>query len=181
MPEPGNPTQLAPLTDVQARIHTVRGQRILLDSYLPHLYGVTTNILNRAVSRNKERFPDDFMFQLTSAEADALRFQFGTSNAGRGGRRYMPYAFTEQGIAMLSGVLRSPQAVQVNVAIMRAFVAMRASLTDGSALMHRILALEQKYDGQFETVFAALRRMMGTPPAPTRRMGFRQPEEEPTQ
>ena len=112
-----------PLT-IEERIHFVRGQKVLLDSDLAELYGVETKALNRAVKRNADRFPGDFMFQLSALEAEALRCQFGTSNeaVSRGGRRYLPHVFTEQGVAMLSGVLHSPRAVHVNIEIMRAFV-----------------------------------------------------------
>ncbi len=156
----------------------MRGQNVMLDSDLAELYEVETFILNRAVQRNKERFPEDFMFQLTSEETKVLRFQIGISNTGRGGRRYLPYAFTEQGVAMLSSVLRSERAVQVNIALIRAFVAMRGLLTQDNDLAHRIIALEAKYDRQFAVVFEAIRQMMDAPPAPERRMGFRSPEKD---
>ena len=111
-------TELAPL-QLKRQIYTVRELNVMLDSDLAALYGVETKNLNKAVQRNLDRFPDDFMFQVAAEEMDSLRFQFGTSNIGRGGRRYLPYAFTEQGVAMLSSVLRSERAVQVNIAIMR--------------------------------------------------------------
>ena len=163
---------------VERRIHTIRGQSVLLDSDLAALYGVETKVLNQAVKRNSSRFPEDFMFQLTLEEASALRSQFVTSNASPGGRRYLPYAFTEQGVAMLSSVLRSERAVQVNIAIMRAFVATRRMLLSHDDRARKILAMEQKYDRQFAVVFDAIRRLMGAPPAPERRMGFR-PDREP--
>ena len=168
---------LAP-EQIKRRIYSVRGQNVMVDSDLAQLYEVETYILNRAVQRNKERFPEDFMFQLTSDEAGALRFQFGISNTGRGGRRYLPYAFTEQGVAMLSSVLRSERAVQVNIALIRAFVAMRGLLTQDNDLARRIIALEAKYDKQFAVVFEAIRQLMDSPPAPDRRMGFRSHEED---
>jgi ORF6N domain-containing protein len=121
-------TQLVPIERVERLIHLARGEKVLLDADLARLYGVETKALNRAVKRNRSRFPQDFMFQLTADDAEALRCQIGTSKAGRGGRRYLPYAFTEQGVAMLSSVLRSERAVQVNVAIMRAFVGLRRML-----------------------------------------------------
>ncbi len=176
-------TELAPL-QLKRRIYTVRGQNVMLDSDLAALYSVETKNLNKAVQRNFSRFPDDFMFQVTSGEMEALRFQIGTSNAGRGGRRTLPYVFTEQGVAMLSSVLRSERAVQVNIAIMRAFVSLRGLLTQDSDLARRILTLEEKYDRQFAQVFEAIRLMIETPAAgsegaPERRMGFRKnaPEE----
>lgn len=110
---------------IQTRIHVVRGQNVMLDSHLAELYGVPTSALNQAVKRNSARFPEDFMFALTDDEAKSLMSQTVISNAGRGGRRYLPYVFTEQGVAMLSSVLRSERAVAVNIAIMRAFVQMR--------------------------------------------------------
>ena len=163
---------------VERRIYTVRSQNVMLDSDLAELYGVETRILNRAVSHNNSRFHADFMFQLTAEEAAALRFQSETSNDGRGGRRYAPYAFTEQGVAMLSSVLRSERAVQVNIAIIRAFVGLRGALTQDGDLARRILTLEQKYDGQFAVVFEAIRLLIEAPPAPERRMGFRAGEKE---
>ena len=165
-------TAVAP-AQVQGRIYAVRGQNVMLDSDLARLYGVATFTLNRAVKRNIERFPVDFMFQLTAQEVESLRYQNGISNAGRGGRRYLPYAFTEQGVAMLSSVLRSGRAVQVNIAIMRAFVPLRGLLTQDSDLARRIIALEQKYDDQFAVVFEAIRLLIEAPPVPERRMGFR--------
>ncbi len=122
-------TQLVPVERVQRLIHLVRGEKVLLDADLAALYGVATGALNRAVKRNASRFPTDFMFQLTTREAQILKCQIGISSSGHGGRRRsVPYAFTEEGVAMLSSVLRSPRAVQVNIAIMRAFVRLRRTL-----------------------------------------------------
>ncbi|MFA5800531.1 MAG: ORF6N domain-containing protein [Candidatus Peribacteraceae bacterium] len=126
----------------------------------------------RSSSRgNAARFPEDFIFQLTVGEAESLRSQFATSN-GRGGRRYLPYAFTEQGVAMLSSVLGSEQAIQVNVAIMRAFVLMRRMLVSHEELARKVDALEGKYDSQFRVVFDAIRALMESPKTPRRRIGF---------
>lgn len=152
-------------------VHVVRGQKVLLDSDLASLYGVRTTILLRAMRRNPERFPEDFAFQVTDDEFDALRIQSGSSN-GRGGRRYLPYVFTEQGVAMLSSVLNSPRAIAVNVEIMRAFVRMRSALASHAELAARLDALEARYDDQFAAVFAAIRELMAPPPAPGRRLGF---------
>ena len=174
----GANTALIAVEQVERRIYTVRSQNVMLDSDLAELYGVETKNLNKAVQRNGSRFPVDFMFRLTLEETESLRFQIGTSNEGRGGRRYLPYAFTEQGVAMLSSVLRSERAVQVNIAIMRAFVSLRGLLTQDSDLARRILTLEQKYDEQFAVVFEAIRLMLEAPPATERRMGFRAREEE---
>jgi hypothetical protein len=144
---------------IERKILMVRGQKVMLDADLAELYGVTTKALNQAVRRNLVRFPDDFMFQLSTEETEALRSQIVTSNS-RGGRRYLPYAFTEQGVAMLSSVLRSDRAVRVNVEIMRTFVRLREMLVSHADLAAKLDALEQKYDGQFAVVFQALRGLM---------------------
>jgi hypothetical protein len=151
----------------------VRGHKVMLDADLAALYGVETKMLVRTVKRNAERFPEDFMFQLTAEELVNLRCQFGTSSSW-GGRRYPPYAFTEQGVAMLSSVLRSPRAVQVNVEIMRAFVRLRRILADNAGLARRLDELEKKYDVQFKVVFDALRKLMQPlePHPGKRRIGF---------
>jgi hypothetical protein len=159
---------------VERRILFIRGQKVMLDADLAELYRVPTKSLNLAVKRNADRFPEDFAFQLTEAEVTALRFQFETSMRGRGGRRYLPRAFTEQGVAMLSGVLRSARAVQVNIAIMRAFVRLREMLMSNADLARKLLALESKYDAQFRIVFDAIRELMEGPPPPQKpRIGFR--------
>ena len=129
---------LLPVEVVARKIFIIRGQRIMLDSDLAQLYQVETKALNRAVKRNAERFPDDFMFQLTEEEAKNLRCQFATSSSGYGGRRYLPYAFTEHGVAMLSAALRSPRAVQMSIFIVRAFVRLREVLATNKALAQRI-------------------------------------------
>lgn len=158
---------------IEQAILLVRGQKVMLDSDLAALYGVETWNLNKAVKRNLDRFPADFMFQLTAAEAERLRFQIGSSKTGRGGRRYLPYVFTEQGVAMLSSVLRSPRAVQVNIDIMRAFVRLRELLATHKELARKLEELEQKYDAQFKIVFDAIRQIMAAPTdAPKRRIGF---------
>lgn len=144
---------------VERQIIVVRGQKVMLDASLAELYGVTTGALNQAVRRNPERFPDDFMFQLTADENNSLISQSVTSNA-RGGSRFRPYAFTEQGVAMLSSVLRSPRAVQVNVEIMRTFVRLRQMLASNAALAAKLDRLEQRYDAQFRVVFQAIRNLM---------------------
>ncbi len=163
---------LAPLT-VERKILAIRGERVMLDADLAELYGVETKALTRAVRRNLARFPEDFMFRLTAEEHAALRRQTGTSNTGRGGRRYAPYVFTEQGVAMLSGVLHSPRAVAVNVEIMRAFVRLRAMLATHVDLARKLAALERNYDAQFKVVFDAIRDLM-TPPAKKKpAIGFR--------
>jgi hypothetical protein len=157
----------------ESRIHLIRGQRIMLDHDLAELYGVLTKNLNKAVSRNLERFPTDFMFQLTHTEYQSLRFQFGTLKRGRHSK-YLPRAFTEQGVAMLSSVLHSERAVLVNVGIMRAFVKMRRLAASYPGLSRRLDELESKYDAQFKDVFTAIRSLMAFPEEPRRRIGFKQ-------
>lgn len=137
------------------------------------MYGVETFNLNKAVKRNLDRFPADFMFRLTAKEFQLLTFRSGMSKpAGRGGRRTPPYVFTEQGVAMLSSVLRSPQALQVNIAIMRAFVHLRELLATHKELARKLEEIEQKYDAQFKVVFDAIRQLMSPPAAPRKRIGF---------
>jgi len=169
---------------VERQIYLIRGHKVMLDSDLAELYGVETKTLNRAVKRNIERFPEDFMFQVTAEEAESLRYQFGTSNLksqfvtsnkGRGGRRYLPYAFTEQGVAMLSGVLNSKRAIQVNIAIMRAFVKLRQMLASDKELAQKLAELERKLEGhdvQIRSLFEAIRQLMAPPQPPRRRIGF---------
>ena len=161
---------------LSARILTIRGHKIILDTDLARLYGVATKALLQAVRRNPERFPADFVFVLTDQEVAGLRSQIVTSNRegpGRGGRRTPPFAFTEQGVAMLSSVLRSEQAIRVNVEIMRAFVSMRSLAGQHRELARRLDALESRYDRQFKAVFDAIRELMTPPrPAPKRRIGF---------
>jgi hypothetical protein len=162
---------------------------VTLDSDLAELYVVPTRILNQAVRRNLNRFPEDFMFQLTKEEAQSLGSQSVTSNEGlrsqivtleegRGGRRYLPFVFTEQGVAMLSSVLKSERAVEVNIAIMRTFVQLRRMLLSNEELNRKIGALERKYDENFRVVFEALRRLLAAPEGPRRRIGFTTGEEE---
>ena len=155
---------------VERRIFLIRGQKVMLDFDLAELYRVPTKSLNLAVKRNADRFPEDFMFQLTVDEVAGLRFHFG-------GRRYLPYAFTEQGVAMLSSVLRSSRAVQVNIAIMRTFVRLREMLLSNAELARKLAALENKYDAQFKVVFDAIRELMLPPVPPKRQIGFHVREE----
>jgi hypothetical protein len=160
-----------PLAPIERSIHALRGRRVLLDADLASLNGVETKTLNRAVKRNLDRFPADFMFQLTEEEVAILRRHLGTSN-GRGGRRYLPYAFTEQGVAMSSSVLRSQRAIQVNIEIMRAFVGIRQMLQTNTDLARKLVALEKKYDAQFKVVFDAIRKLMAPQMKPKRPIGF---------
>ena len=163
------------LAKIEQRIFLVRGQKVMLDADLAELYRVPTKSLNLAVKRNADRFPEDFMFQLTDDDVAGLRFHFETSKRGRGGRRYAPYAFTEQGVAMLSSVLRSSRAVQVNIAIMRTFVRLREMLLSNAELARKLAALENKYDAQFKVVFDAIRELMLPPDPPLRKIGFHLP------
>ena len=155
-------------------VHYLRHEKAILDSDLAELYGVSTSNLNKAVQRNIERFPADFMFQLTEDEWENLRFQFGISSS-YGGRRYLPYAFTEQGVAMLSSVLRSEHALEVNIAIMRTFVQLRRLMDSNALLAEKIESLEEKYadhDQQFQLVFEAIKQIIATPTPPTKELGF---------
>jgi len=166
--------QALPPAVIERRIYLLRRQKVMLDSDLAALYDVETFNLNKAVKRNLNRFPSDFMFQLTAAEVRALRFQIGISNEGRrGGRRYRPYAFTQEGVAMLSSVLRSPRAVQVNIAIMRAFVRLRELLATNRALAERLEKMERRYDAQFRVVFEVIQKLMAPEvSSPKRPLGF---------
>jgi hypothetical protein len=160
-----------PAERIEQAILLIRGQKVMLDSDLAELYGVPTKRLTEAVRRNKSRFPSDFMFQLTTSEFENLRTQFATSSWG--GRRYSPFVFTEHGILMLSSVLRSERAVQVNIAIMRAFVRLREMLATHKELARKLDELERKYDAQFRVVFDAIRQLMAPPTAAEkRRIGF---------
>ena len=176
------PEKIAPL------VHLLRHEKVILDSDLAELYGVPTKVLNQAVVRNLGRFPADFMFQVTEDEMEILRSQIVTSSSpvsnlifqsgiskGHGGRRTLPYAFTEQGVAMLSSVLRSPRAVEVNIAIMRTFVQLRRLMDSNALLAEKIEALEAKYaehDQHFEIVFEAIKQLIATDSTPKREVGF---------
>jgi hypothetical protein len=144
----------------------------MMDADLAELYGVKTRVLLQAVSRNRKRFPKDFMFQLSKEEYELLRSQIVISKKGRGGRRYLPYAFTEQGVAMLSSVLRSERAVQVNIEIMRAFVRLRELMATHKDLVRRLNEMEKKYDAQLRVVFDAIRELMTPPDPKKRKIGF---------
>ena len=160
---------------IEQKIYVVRGQRVMLDADLAGLYGVKTKILNKAVKRNLDRFPEDFMFQLNNQELEHLRFQNGTSKTGRGGTRYLPYAFTEQGVAMLSGVLTSPRAIKVNVEIMRAFVRLRQVLASHRELARKLEELERhlrNHDEQIEAILDAIRQLMTRPEPDRKKIGF---------
>jgi hypothetical protein len=155
------------------RIHLVRETRIMLGADLAILYGISNFNLNKAVSRNRDRFPRDFMFRLTAKEHVLLIFQSGIAKPRRrGGARYLPYAFTEQGVAMLSSILRSERALQVNIAIMRAFVELRRAVATNEELRKRIEQLERRYDAKLEVVFGAIKQMLEPPAKPKSGIGF---------
>jgi hypothetical protein len=159
---------------IEQALLLIRGQRVMLDRDLAAMYGVTTSNLNKAVKRNLSRFPVDFMFQLTADEAVASRFQIGILKKGMN-IKYLPYVFTQEGVAMLSGVLRSPRAEQVNIAIMRAFVRLRETLSLHKELAHKLGELERKienHDENIRTLFEAIHSLMTPPETPHREIGF---------
>jgi ORF6N domain len=165
---------------IEKRIYIIRGRQVMLDEDLADLYGVETKRLVEQVKRNLERFPEDFMFQLRKDEAAALRSQIATSNTGRGGRRYAPYVFTEQGVAMLSSVLRSKTAIAVSIEIMRAFVELRRVASSYAELQERLDRLERQtverldgHDDQIDQIFKALHQLIAPPQRPRRPVGFR--------
>ena len=170
----GHKAELVAPPRIESAILLIRGQRVLLDRDLAAMYGVTTSNLNKAVRRNLSRFPADFMFQLTSDEAEALRFQIGILQKGLH-FKYLPYVFTQEGIAMLSGALRSPRAEQVNIAIMRAFVRLRETLSLHKELAHKLSELERKienHDENIRTLFEAIHQLMTPPEPPHKEIGF---------
>lgn len=172
---------------IERRIYLIRGHKVMLDFDLAELYGVPTKRLNQQVNRNKKRFPEDFMFRLTKDEAEflrshfaisdiGLRSQFATSKSKRGGRRYLPYAFTEQGVAMLSSVLHSDQAIEVNIAVMRAFVRLRQMLETNEELNRQFAAVIRKlstHDKYFRVVFDELKKLTEKPRSRSRQIGFK--------
>src|SRR5947207_2940826 len=188
--------EIVPAEQIALRIQHFRGERVLLDFDLATLYGVATKVLNQAVKRNRERFPDDFMFQLRADETGFLRSQFVTleketrtnwsqivtSSEKHRGKRYRPYAFTEQGIAMLSSVLKSDRAIKVNIAIMRAFVKLRQLLNVNRELGKKFSELEQrvgKHDEDITAIMEAIRQLMAPPEKPRREIGFHVREKVP--
>ena len=160
-------------------IHTIRGERVILAADLAKIYGVETKALNRAIKRNADKFPSDFMFQLTAGEQEALRCQIGTSNIGRGGRRYLPYAFTEHGAIMAATLLNSPRAVEMSVYFVRAFVKLRELLVSNKELARRLDELEARIEKKLAThdhaiaaILSAIRQLMNPPPPKRRPIGF---------
>jgi hypothetical protein len=166
---------LVPAQRIEQAIIRLRDMNVMLDEDLAVLYGVETRVLVQAVKRNMKRFPADFMFQLSMDELALLKSQSVISRRW-GGRRSLPYAFSEQGVAMLSGVLRSERAIQVNIEIMRAFVRLRTLLSSNAELFRRLEQIEQRYDSQFQIVFDAIRELMRPPETPQRRIGFMRPD-----
>ena len=166
-------TDLLPQESIESKIFTIRGKRVMLDRDLAGLYGVATGNLNKAVSRNIERFPEDFMFQLTKEEFKNLIFHFGTSSWG--GTRKLPRAFTEQGVSMLSSVLKSKRAIQVNIQIMRAFIKLKEMLSTHKDLKQKIEEMEKRYDYQFKIVFDAIKQLLEPPVKPKGKIGFQKP------
>ncbi|MBI3616167.1 MAG: ORF6N domain-containing protein [Candidatus Omnitrophica bacterium] len=163
------------IEQVERKIYLIREHKMMLDSDLAKLYGVSTFNLNKAVKRNQDRFPEDFCFQLLKEEYQALRFQIGISKTARGGRRFLPYAFTEQGVAMLSSVLRSKRAIQVNIVIMRAFVKLKQVLATHRTLFRKLEEMERRLEGhdqEIRSLFEAIRQLMAPPKVPRRRIGF---------
>jgi hypothetical protein len=166
---------IVPIERIEQQIYLIRGQKVMFDVHLARLYGVPTKRLKEQVRRNRQRFPDDFLFELTGEEFFSLRSQIATSKKVRGGTRYLPFAFTEQGVAMLSSVLKSERAIQVNIAVMRAFVKIREFLSTHKDLARKLEDLERKYeshDSQIKAVFEAIRELMKPPEPSRRRIGF---------
>jgi hypothetical protein len=165
----------APLEGIQQAILLIRSKRVMLDADLAKLYGVSTKRLNEQVKRNRDRFPEDFMFQLSPEEAEALRSQMATSRQGRGGRRYLPFAFTEHGAIMLAAVLNTPRAIEVSIFVVRAFVRLREILSTHKALAHKLAELESKietHDEAIRSLVSAIRELMTAPERPPKKIGF---------
>ncbi len=169
------------VNEVKNLIHHIRGKAVMIDQDIAELYQVSTKRLNEAVRRNIKRFPEDFMFQLTEEEFSTLRSQSATSKGGRGGRRYLPFVFTEQGVAMLSGVLTSDVAIEANIHIMRAFVQIKRLGLTILDVRRKLDGMERKYDHQFKIVFDAIRQLLQPPPEANskRKMGFGPEEKKP--
>lgn len=160
---------------VESKIYLIRGQKVILDRDLAELYGVETRVLKQAVKRNTSRFPGDFMFELSKDEFDVWRSQFVTSNADKKGLRWRPFAFTEQGVAMLSSVLNSDRAIQVNIIIMRAFVKLRQLFASHKEILEKLNELERETDSNaanIQLIFKTIRKMLAVEAKPRRRIGF---------
>ncbi len=170
-------SDIIPVETIEQKIYYIRRQKIIIDRDLATLYGVETRVLNQAVRRNMKRFPTDFMFQLSKEETEVWKSQIVMTNKERMGLRRRPYAFTQEGIAMLSGVLNSGRAIQVNVEIMRTFVKLRQMLASNSELARKLKSLEKKYDEQFAVVFEAIRALMDPPQKKKGEIGFKREED----
>ncbi|OGY83279.1 MAG: DNA-binding protein [Candidatus Kerfeldbacteria bacterium RIFCSPHIGHO2_12_FULL_48_17] len=155
-----------------SRIYMIRGKKVMLDSDLAIFYAVKTKVLNQAIKRNIDRFPEDFMFQLSEKEQESLRSQIVTSNKGRGGRRYQVYAFTEQGVAMLSAVLKSQKAIHISILIMRSFIQLRELLATNTQLRRKMEEMEGKYDRKFAVVFRVIQKLLQEETKPKDEIGF---------
>lgn len=161
---------------IERKIYLIRGERVMIDGHLAELYHVPTKVLIQAVKRNIKRFPPEFMFQLTKEEFESLRSQIVTSKAGRGGRRYLPYAFTEHGVAMLSSILSSDRAIEINILIIKTFIKLREILSTHKELAQKLAIHEmkiEKHDEQIENIFEAIRLLLQPPEKPKRQIGFR--------
>jgi cell division septum initiation protein DivIVA len=165
-------TTLVPVERIARKIYLMRSVKVMLDRDLAELYNVETSQLKRAVRRNIDRFPSDFMFELTKTELEDWRCQFGTSKSDKMGLRHKPMAFTEQGVAMLSSILRSKRAIHVNIQIMRAFTQLRKMLSTNEDLRQKIESMEKKYDEQFQIVFEAIKQLIETDEKPKKKIGF---------
>ena len=163
---------LIPVERIESKIYFIRGQKVMLDHDLANLYDVSTKALNQSVQRNRSRFPGDFMFRLTEVETEDLRSQFVISK-GRGGRRYLSLAFTEQGVAMLSSVLKSERAIAVNIQIIRTFTKIREMLLENDSLRRKVEAMEKQYDENFKVVFDAIRRLLSDDEQERQEIGFK--------
>lgn len=165
-------TEIVSVKNISSKIFMIRGQKVMIDRDLAELYGVETKQLKRAVRRNIDRFPTDFMFEMTKEELNNWRCQIGTSNSIKMGLRYTPLAFTEQGVAMLSSVINSKRAIQVNIQIMRTFTRLREMLAGHKDLQKKIEEMESKYDKQFRVVFEAIKQLLKEEKNPKRKIGF---------
>jgi hypothetical protein len=171
-------SEIIPVERIQQAIYLIRGKKVMLDRDLALLYAIPTKALKQAARRNPERFPEDFMFVLDADELNHWRSQFVTSKEDQKGLRYAPMAFTEQGVAMLSSVLNSPRAVQVNIAIMRTFVRLREIMATHEELARKIEEMEKKYDSQFAVVFEAIRELIESPEPGKKEIGFHAREKQ---
>ncbi len=165
--------EFIPTEFIESKIYVFRGKKVMVDRELARLYDVETRVLNQAVRRNIKRFPEDFMFQLTDQELEILRSHTVTSSSDHGGRRYLPYVFTEQGVAMLSSVLTSDRAIMVNIQIMRTFTKMRAMFSESKELRYKLELLEKEHDEKFIMIFDAIRRLINTSSEEEKEIGFK--------